>query len=301
VAGVEEARWPPRGQVLARHARPDAGGRIAAVLEDLGDVLDVLGLGDVVARRLRRLVGIQGPLVVGPLTGIQLVAGQLEVELLQLHAEGGDVLERQLLHRLELGGLLLQSALLAHLAGVAHDPEDDGEHEQDDQQLHGHRVRPGLKAVVGRLWSDGSMTTEIQVTFDCGDPAALAGFWCDVLGYVVQSPPPGFDSWEQALEAFGVPPERRNDASAAVDPHGVRPRFFFQKVPEGKTAKNRLHLDVRAAPGLEGEARMAALEARCEELVARGATRVERHEPSPPMAGGHIIMQDPEGNEFCLD
>jgi predicted enzyme related to lactoylglutathione lyase len=46
---------------------------------------------------------------------------------------------------------------------------------------------------------------------------------------------------------------------------------------------------------------MAALEARCEELVARGATRVERHEPSPPMAGGHIIMQDPEGNEFCLD
>jgi catechol 2,3-dioxygenase-like lactoylglutathione lyase family enzyme len=139
------------------------------------------------------------------------------------------------------------------------------------------------------------------VTFDCGDPAALAGFWCEVLGYVVQAPPPGFDSWEQALEAFGVPPERRNDASAAVDPHGVRPRFFFQKVPEGKTAKNRLHLDVRAAPGLEGEARMAALEARCEELVARGATRVERHEPSPPMAGGHIIMQDPEGNEFCLD
>jgi catechol 2,3-dioxygenase-like lactoylglutathione lyase family enzyme len=145
------------------------------------------------------------------------------------------------------------------------------------------------------------MANEIQVTFDCGDPAALAGFWCEVLGYVVQAPPPGFDSWEQALEAFGVPPERRNDASAAVDPHGVRPRFFFQKVPEGKTAKNRLHLDVRAAPGLEGEARMAALEARCEELVARGATRVERHEPSPPMAGGHIIMQDPEGNEFCLD
>ena len=145
------------------------------------------------------------------------------------------------------------------------------------------------------------MTTEIQVTFDCGDPAALAGFWCDVLGYAVQAPPPGFDSWEQALEAFGVPPERRNDASAAVDPDGVRPRLFFQRVPEGKTAKNRMHLDVRAAPGLEGEERMAALEARCEELVAIGATRVERHEPAPPMAGGHIVMTDPEGNEFCLD
>jgi catechol 2,3-dioxygenase-like lactoylglutathione lyase family enzyme len=145
------------------------------------------------------------------------------------------------------------------------------------------------------------MANEIQVTFDCGDPAALAGFWCEVLGYVVQAPPPGFDSWEQALEAFGVPPERRNDASAAVDPEGVRPRLFFQKVPEGKTAKNRVHLDVRSAPGLEGEERMAALEARCEELVSIHATRLERHEPAPPMAGGHIVMQDPEGNEFCLD
>jgi catechol 2,3-dioxygenase-like lactoylglutathione lyase family enzyme len=145
------------------------------------------------------------------------------------------------------------------------------------------------------------MANEIQVTFDCGDPAALAGFWCEVLGYVVQAPPPGFDSWEQALEAFGVPPERRNDASAAVDPDGAGPRLFFQKVPEGKTAKNRVHLDVRSAPGLEGEERMAALETRCEQLVALGATRVERHEPAPPMAGGHIIMTDPEGNEFCLD
>jgi catechol 2,3-dioxygenase-like lactoylglutathione lyase family enzyme len=146
-----------------------------------------------------------------------------------------------------------------------------------------------------------SMTTEIQVTFDCGDPAMLAGFWCDVLGYVIQAPPPGFDSWEQALEAFGVPPERRNDASAAVDPEGVRPRLFFQRVPEGKTAKNRVHLDVRTAPGLEGEERMGALEERCAALVAAGATRVERHEPAPPMAGGHIVMNDPEGNEFCLD
>jgi catechol 2,3-dioxygenase-like lactoylglutathione lyase family enzyme len=145
------------------------------------------------------------------------------------------------------------------------------------------------------------MANEIQVTFDCGDPAALAGFWCEVLGYAIQAPPPGFDSWEQALEAFGVPPERRNDASAAVDPDGPGPRLFFQKVPEGKTAKNRVHLDVRAAPGLEGEERMAALETRCEELVALGATRLERHEPAPPMAGGHIVMTDPEGNEFCLD
>ena len=136
------------------------------------------------------------------------------------------------------------------------------------------------------------MTTEIQVTFDCGDPAALAGFWCDVLG--VRRPvrrPPASTAGSRRSRQFGVPPERRNDASAVVDPEGVRPRLFFQKVPEGKTAKNRVHLDVRAAPGLDSEERMAALEARCEELVAIGATRVERHEPSPPMAGGHIIMR----------
>jgi hypothetical protein len=72
-------------------------------------------------------------------------------------------------------------------------------------------------------------------------------------------------------------------------------------VPEDKVAKNRVHLDVRAAPGLQGEARMAALEAECGRLVALGATRLERHEPEPPMGFGHIVMADPEGNEFCLD
>jgi hypothetical protein len=72
-------------------------------------------------------------------------------------------------------------------------------------------------------------------------------------------------------------------------------------VPEGKQAKNRVHLDVRAAPGLEGDARMAALEAEAERLVAHGATRVERHEPEPPLGAGHVVMADPEGNEFCLD
>ena len=90
-------------------------------------------------------------------------------------------------------------------------------------------------------------------------------------------------------------------AAAAEDPDGAGPRLFFQRVPEGKTAKNRVHLDLRAAPGLQGEERMAALEAECERLVALGATRVERREPAPPMDAGHIVMTDPEGNEFCLD
>jgi len=141
---------------------------------------------------------------------------------------------------------------------------------------------------------------DIQVTFDCADPARLAGFWAEVLGFALQDPPAGFASWDEALAAMGVPPERRNDASALVD-SGTGRRIFFQKVPESKSAKNRVHLDVRAAPGLEGDARMAALEDECARLVALGASRLARHEPEPPLGAGHIVMADPEGNEFCLD
>ncbi|HMS75479.1 VOC family protein [Gordonia sp. (in: high G+C Gram-positive bacteria)] len=145
------------------------------------------------------------------------------------------------------------------------------------------------------------MGLEIQVTFDCADPAALAGFWAQVLHYEVQGPPPGFATWDAALDAFGVPPEHRNSRSAVVDPAGAGPRIFFQRVPEGKSAKNRVHLDVRAAPGLTGGDRMAALEAEALRLIELGARRLERFEPAPPMETGFIVMADPEGNEFCLD
>ncbi|WP_028474676.1 VOC family protein [Nocardioides alkalitolerans] len=145
------------------------------------------------------------------------------------------------------------------------------------------------------------MASTLQVTFDCADPGALSAFWAEAVGYEVDAPPEGFDSWEAALDAWGVPPEQRNDASACSDPDGVGPRFFFQRVPEGKTAKNRLHLDVRSAPGLHGDERMAALEEECTRLVGLGAARVRRDEPSPPMSHGFIVMTDPEGNEFCLD
>jgi catechol 2,3-dioxygenase-like lactoylglutathione lyase family enzyme len=141
---------------------------------------------------------------------------------------------------------------------------------------------------------------QVQVTFDCADPAALAGFWGETLGYLLDDPPAGFATWDDALDAWGVPEDQRNDRSAVHDPTGAGPRLFFQRVPEGKAAKNRVHLDVRVAPGLEGASRMAALEAECARLESLGATRVERHE-ADFASGGHIIMQDPEGNEFCLD
>lgn len=142
---------------------------------------------------------------------------------------------------------------------------------------------------------------EFQVTFDAADPGALALFWCEVLGYRIEPPPPGFDDWDAALESWGIPPERRNDRSAVVPAEGdTGPRLFFQKVPETKTAKNRVHLDVRAAVGLSGEARMQALQLAADRLVERGACEVHRVEGTA-MDGGFIWMEDPEGNEFCLD
>jgi hypothetical protein len=83
-----------------------------------------------------------------------------------------------------------------------------------------------------------------------------------------------------------------------VCPPGVLSNVLL---PEDKVAKNRVHLDVRAAPGLQGDARMAALEAECARLVALGAARRRRFEPDGQMSAGFIVMTDPEGNEFCLD
>lgn len=145
------------------------------------------------------------------------------------------------------------------------------------------------------------MSVTVQVTFDAVDPRALGTFWADALGYVSDPPPEGHDTWETALAAFGVPEDKWNSAWALSDPDGRGPRLYFQRVPEAKTAKNRVHLDLRAAPGLKGDERMAALEARCAELEAKGATRVRRHEPDGWSSAGFIVMADPEGNEFCLD
>jgi hypothetical protein len=108
----------------------------------------------------------------------------------------------------------------------------------------------------------------------------LAAFWAETLGYQLQDPPDGFESWEQALEAMDVPPENRNDFSALVDPEGPRPRLLFQRVPEPKQTKNRVHLDIRTAPGLEGEARMAALEAEAE------AAHLPRRHPAQTLRPG---------------
>lgn len=153
------------------------------------------------------------------------------------------------------------------------------------------------------------MSVELQVTFDAHDPRTLSTFWRDALGYAHPAPPgvelgEGDDplqAWDEFLDRMNVPPERRNSSSALEDPQRRGPRIFFQQVPEDKVAKNRVHLDLRAAPGLKGDQRMTALEAESERLVGLGATRVQRFDPQPFLSDGFIVMQDPEGNEFCLD
>ena len=135
------------------------------------------------------------------------------------------------------------------------------------------------------------MAKTLQVAIDCADPAALSRFWAEALGYVLNPPPEGHDSWESWLEAMGVPKSEWNSASAVVDPDGAGPRVYFQRVPEGKAGKNRLHLDVRVPGGRE------AIQPEVDRLVALGATVVGPKEER----GEHwVVLQDPEGNEFCL-
>ncbi|MGH3292145.1 MAG: VOC family protein [Trebonia sp.] len=138
---------------------------------------------------------------------------------------------------------------------------------------------------------------QVQVAFDCADPERVGRFWCEVLGYVAP-PPEGFATWEDYYPSLR--PEDQGSWFACVDPSGVGPRLFFQRVPEGKAVKNRVHLDVRAGTGLVGEERLATLEAECARLVALGAVcvRVLRADEENESC---ILMQDIEGNEFDLD
>ena len=139
---------------------------------------------------------------------------------------------------------------------------------------------------------------QVQVTFDCAEPERHARFWCEVLGYVIPPPPAGFASWNDFDQA--LPPDRQGSAFACVDPSGVGPRLFFQRVPESKAAKNRLHLDVRVGTGLVGQERLTVLEAEGTRLQALGAGRV-RLLTADDVNESCLVMQDVEGNEFCLD
>jgi Glyoxalase-like domain len=145
----------------------------------------------------------------------------------------------------------------------------------------------------------------VQVVLDAADPGALAQFWATALGYVVQPPPEGFDSWPAFLGSIGVPESAWNSRSAVVDPRGVGPRLFFQQVPEAKTVKNRVHVDVNAVVAESGadafevtpEERLAAVGRWVDVVVAAGAEHVETVDE---MGEHWVVLRDPEGNEFCV-
>jgi catechol 2,3-dioxygenase-like lactoylglutathione lyase family enzyme len=143
-------------------------------------------------------------------------------------------------------------------------------------------------------------TPTLQVVFDCADPARQAAFWSATLGYRMPDPPDGFPDWQAWAAAQEIPEERWNDVSAIEDPTGTRPRVFFQKVPEEKTAKNRVHLDVGVSggPGVALEERRRLVDAEVVRLKALGAT--DGRGPMERLGEYWVRMNDPEGNEFCV-
>ena len=143
------------------------------------------------------------------------------------------------------------------------------------------------------------MAVGFQVTFDAADPRALGRFWAEALGYEEDQPPEGFADWEEWLRKSGIPEESWNDAYALSDPERVGPRIFIQRVPEPKTAKNRVHLDLNVGGGLSRpvEERQEKVDSEADRLAALGATRLRAAEERGEY---WIVMQDPEGNEFCL-
>ncbi|TCN39053.1 hypothetical protein EV644_10721 [Kribbella orskensis] len=117
---------------------------------------------------------------------------------------------------------------------------------------------------------------------DAADPGDIAAFWAGALGYVAE---PGYDD---------------PDGASIIDPEGVGPAIGFLKVPEGKTAKNKMHIDIRVAgePPWDLAEREQLIRAKAVELTSAGATTVREEYYGADL--GHIVMLDPEGNEFCV-
>lgn len=125
-----------------------------------------------------------------------------------------------------------------------------------------------------------------DIVFDCRHPASLARFWAAVLDDYEVAP---YDDDERSrLQSLGID-DPEDDPTVLVQPAGPgpRPRLWFQRVPEGKVSKNRVHLDLSVEEG--------RFDVELERLESLGATRDPRpHHP------GLLVLHDPEGNEFCL-
>jgi len=151
---------------------------------------------------------------------------------------------------------------------------------------------------------------EWQLTIDSNDPSRLVRFWAPVLGYEVQPPPDGFGSWKAWYVSVGVPEEEfgpDNDGTDRIfDPAGSGPKIWFQIVPERKSVRNRLHLEVYVSGGrtVPLAERARRIEARVAELVEAGGSISRRYPADFEVVedADHyfVVMGDPEGNEFCV-
>lgn len=143
------------------------------------------------------------------------------------------------------------------------------------------------------------MSVSVQVSFDASGPRKLGEFWAAALGYETDPPPAGHESWEAFLRTANVPEDRWDDVWAIHDPSGAGPRILFQKVPEPKTSKNRVHLDVGIGRGIADAAeRWQVVRAHVDALVAAGGEIVE--DRSNEFGERWMVMLDPDGNEFCV-
>jgi hypothetical protein len=140
------------------------------------------------------------------------------------------------------------------------------------------------------------MAFDVQIAVDCASPHELADWWAEALGWQVEPQDEAFiQRMVDAGHATADDTTRHRGAlvwktGAAVNsPEPGRPRLLFQAVPESKTVKNRLHLDVRVGPD-DREAEVAR-------LVGLGATELWRSSQGPH---SWVTMADPEGNEFCV-
>jgi hypothetical protein len=140
-----------------------------------------------------------------------------------------------------------------------------------------------------------------QLTIDCREAPRLVEFWAAALEYT-PVPPTGDEPWHAHYLAEAGPTGRYD--YRLFDPAGVRPPLFFQQVPEGKAAKNRLHLDLyptRRDDSLSLDERVAIVDATVDALLALGASVLQRTlEQEEDREGYYVTLADPEGNEFCV-
>jgi hypothetical protein len=140
------------------------------------------------------------------------------------------------------------------------------------------------------------------LTVDCVAPRELAAFWAEALGYVSTPVPVGYASWDSWFDELGVSLADRDSGAFISHPDGTAPGISFLQVPEPKLGKNRLHIDLRVGGGrhLPWEHRWAKVQAEVERLTALGASLLTEVADEGTGRPDHVVMADPEGNEFCV-